>query len=241
LIGVVQPEVVIQMTGGAGADPVAMTESNVVPTMNLIDAVADRDGIKGLFITGSAAEYGDPGDAPATEDSPLRPLSPYGWVKLVEVAAATDIARAREVPITVVRPFNPVSPQLPASTALGNFRRQLLDQEGSPRDIVCGRVDVVRDFVTTRFIAAAIAELAASPPGGVVNICSGVGLSLEQVMRAAAGIVGVELNFDIDADLAGIPAPSQILGDPTRLFSLVEVRPETSPDALAVSLLGLEV
>jgi GDP-4-dehydro-6-deoxy-D-mannose reductase len=238
LIARVEPEAVVQMTGGTASDSTRMAESNIVPTVNLIDTLARSDRIPTLFITGSAAEYGDPGSKPASEDSELRPLSPYGWIKLSEVAAARSMAADRGVPLTVVRPFNPVSPQLPQSTALGNFRMQLLGDSGPRRHIVCGRIDVVRDFVTTNFIGSVIAELLESPPGGVVNICSGVGLSLEELMRASGVIAGVELTFDVDAELAGLPAPTQIVGDHRRLFSLVDARPETDPRVLGATLLG---
>ena len=238
LIAKVQPDVVVQMTGGPTPDPPRMAESNIVPTISLIETLARSKPTPSLFITGSAAEYGDPGPKPASEDSKLRPLSPYGWIKLSEVAVARAIAAARGVSLTVVRPFNPVSHRLPQSTALGNFRMQLLRESGPRRHIVCGRIDVVRDFVTTDFIGAVMAQLLESPPGGVVNICSGVGLSLEEVMRASAAVAGVELSFDIDPELAGLPAPTEIVGDQSRLFSLVEVRPDTTPQALGTKLLG---
>ena len=236
LLTTVQPRVIVHMTGGPTANPTEMAESNIVPTLSLLQAASRVAGVEALFVTGSAAEYGDPGEARASEGGTLKPLSGYGWIKLSEVATARELARLHELPLTIIRPFNPVSPDLPKSTALGNFKHQLLAGSGRRRRIVCGRVDVVRDFITTRFLGSAVAELIESPPGQTVNICSGVGVRLEDVMRAAAAGLGVDIQLDVDPHLAALPAPSRIVGDPGLLNSLIGVRPESTPEYLAAEL-----
>jgi nucleoside-diphosphate-sugar epimerase len=237
-IAEIEPDAVVQMTGGVSSDPTRLVEINLIPTINLIRALASSAPSAALFISGSAAEYGTVGEGPVSEASPLHPVSPYGWVKLVETSTARELARLDGLRMTVVRPFNPVTPDLPRSTALGNFRAQVLAGEGATRRVVCGRIDIVRDYVTGRFIGETVAELVESPPGGVVNICSGVGLRLDDVMYAAARLLGVELVLDQDEQLASLPAPASIIGDPARLYSLVETRPEPNGEALAASLLG---
>jgi nucleoside-diphosphate-sugar epimerase len=234
----VKPDVVVQMTGGAAGDPAELTRVNLIPTINLIYAAARMEDPPGLFTTGSAAEYGDPGEERASETATPRPLSPYGWVKAVETATAIELGRLHELNLTVVRPFNPVTPLLPESTALGNFRKQLLQGMDRKRRIVCGRIDVVRDFVSGTFIGEVMGELVVRPPGGIVNICSGTGVRLDAVMLAAAEILDVELEFVEDEALSSLPAPDSIVGDPTRLHSIVRARPDSTPAALARELLA---
>jgi nucleoside-diphosphate-sugar epimerase len=233
-----KPEVVVQMTGGVASDPTRLAEINLVPTINLIRAMASVVPSAALFVSGSAAEYGEVGDQFVTEESPLLPVSPYGWVKMVETTTAQELARLEGINLTVVRPFNPISPNLPRSTALGNFRNQILDGHGDTRRVVCGRVDIVRDYVTGAFVGEAMAELVENPPGGVVNICSGVGHRLDALMFAVAGLLGVELLLEQDDHLANLPAPASAVGDPARLNSLVKVRPEPGVESLAAALLG---
>jgi nucleoside-diphosphate-sugar epimerase len=234
----IEPEVVVQMTGGVASDPTRLAEINLIPTINLIRALASSVPSAALFISGSAAEYGAVGDGVVTEGSPLLPVSPYGWVKMVETTTARELARLEGLSLTVVRPFNPITPDLPRSTALGNFRSQILAGEGDTRRVVCGRVDIVRDYVTGEFVGQAMAELVENPPGGVVNICSGVGHRLDSLMFAAAGHLGVGLALEQDEHLANLPAPASVVGDPARLGSLVRARPETGVDSLAAGLLG---
>jgi GDP-4-dehydro-6-deoxy-D-mannose reductase len=238
-IAEIEPDVVVQMTGGVGSDPTHLAEINLIPTINLIRAVAVSAPSAAVFVSGSAAEYGTGTDGPISEESPLLPVSPYGWVKLVETSTARELARLDGLNMTVVRPFNPVTPGLPRSTALGNFRAQLLEAEGPTRRVVCGRVDIVRDYVTGRFIGEAVAALVKNPPGGVVNICSGVGIRLDEVMFSAARLLDVELVLDQDEELASLPAPASVIGDPTHLYSLVEARADSTADRLAVELLGV--
>ena len=235
------PEVVVQFTGGVASDLVRLAEMNVVPTVNLISAAARSDVRPALFVSGSAAEYGDPGDSMASETSTPKPLSPYGWVKAVETATARELGRLHELNLTVVRPFNPVTPLLPESTALGNFRSQILRGPEPKRRIVCGRIDVVRDFVSGTFIGEVMGELVDRPPGGIVNICSGVGIRLDAVMLAAAEILDVELEFVEDEALSRLPAPDSIIGDPTHLNSLVHARADSTPAKLAKELLEATV
>ena len=172
------------------------------------------------------------------EDAPLRPMSGYGWVKVVETTTALSFASSFGLDLTVVRPFNIVSPDLPASSALGNLRRQLKEGSGPERVVRCGRVDVIRDYVSASFVGEAISELVGEPPGGIVNICSGRGIRLSDLMEAAARHCGVELETLIDPDLAAIPAPAEVVGDPGRLNSLIAARPVTEPLDLAAELMG---
>jgi nucleoside-diphosphate-sugar epimerase len=237
-IAEIEPDVVLQMTGGVASSATRLAEINLVPTINLVRAVASSAPSAAVFITGSAAEYGIGNEGLISEESPLGPVSPYGWVKLVETSTARELARLDGLHMTVVRPFNPIAPDLPRTTALGNFRAQVLEGEGATRRVLCGRVDIVRDYVTSGFIGEAIAELVEKPPGGVVNICSGVGVRLDDLMSAAARLLGVEVVLDRDEQLAALPAPPSIIGDPTRLNSLVVARPEPSIQGLAAALLG---
>jgi nucleoside-diphosphate-sugar epimerase len=237
VLDLVKPDVVVQMTGGAVGDAVHLARANVVPTVNLLNAVSQLATPPALFVTGSAAEYGDPGRTLAAEDMPLRPLSAYGWMKLAETAVAGELGRLHGLDVTVIRPFNPVMPEIPRATALGNLRHQLLDGSGRTREVVCGRTDIVRDFIPSSFLGVAIAELIQDPPGGIVNVCSGEGIRLLDIFHAAAAHLGLELELRPDPDLVAIPAPDYIVGDPSRLHSLIRTRTTPTAESLASALL----
>jgi UDP-glucose-4-epimerase GalE len=68
--------------GQSVTDPARFYRSNVVNSLNLLDAM-QAHGIATLVFSSSAAVYGLPDAAQVAEDHPLRPINPYGETKLV--------------------------------------------------------------------------------------------------------------------------------------------------------------
>ncbi|MBC7680100.1 MAG: hypothetical protein H7233_14095, partial [Pseudorhodobacter sp.] len=136
-----------------------------------------------------------------------------------------------------VRPFNLVAHDLPATSALGNGRRQLLATTGPVREVVCGRTDVKRDFVTADDVARDLARLVCDPPADtLLNLCSGTGTALGAVIDGLAAALGVAVELTIDPVLAALPAPGSVVGDPARLEAL-GVRLDGSVQCLVEALL----
>src|SRR5215218_6753062 len=64
------------------ADPLGYYLNNTVKSRSLIET-AVKNGVKHFIFSSTAAVYGDPAQAPVTEDTPPSPVSPYGWSKLM--------------------------------------------------------------------------------------------------------------------------------------------------------------
>jgi GDP-4-dehydro-6-deoxy-D-mannose reductase len=241
LVGEVRPSAVVHLAGGTSPNRHALYESNVLATVNLMNAVGRLPSPAYCIVAGSAAEYGDASEAPigASEASPLRPVSEYGRAKVAQTTLAESIARSRGIPLTILRPFNVVSPRLPASTALGNMRRQLLGSEGPERTVACGRLDLVRDWVPLPAVAEAILLLLArSAPNQVLNVCSGVGIPVGSILEAMAKRLGVALHVVQTPELLAIPAAPRVVGDPSRLAEVTGLRISVTAENLAEILLG---
>ena len=140
--------------------------------------------------------------------------------------------------LCVVRPFNVVSPALPETTALGNMRSQLVAQHTDVRTIRCGRLDVVRDFVPVKFVVdVLVGLLAVEPWPDVLNICTGVGIELGDLLLAMAAVVDADVDVSPVQELVEIAAPQRIIGDPALLGELgFECRP--TPRSLAAAMLA---
>jgi GDP-4-dehydro-6-deoxy-D-mannose reductase len=233
-----QPDAVVHLAGRTSGEERELEQSNVVATGNLLRALAELELRPYVVVAGSAAEYGLPDDGILNEASPLAPLTAYGRVKVAQtLLAQTECARTG-IPLTVVRPFNIVSSDLPVSTALGNVRHQLLTQDGSPRKLRCGRLDVVRDYISAAFVADAVARLLElSDPPRILNVCSGVGIELRAIVDAVGEALAAELEIEQDETLTAIPAAPRVIGNPARLAGIgLEYRP--TPAGLAAVLLG---
>lgn len=238
LIDSVRPAAIVHLAGGTSPDRHEVYRKNVLSTVHLLDAAARLAELPYCIVMGSAAEYGEASGDPICESSPLRPVSDYGRAKLAQTTLAESICESVGMPMTVLRPFNVVSPRLPASTALGNMREQLLRGQGPERVVECGRLDVVRDFVPLPSVAEAIRRLLAKPaPGQAINICSGIGLELGSILRSMAERLDVAVRIVQKPELLAIPAAPRVVGDPSRLALTTGVRIEATAEGMAEILL----
>ena len=63
-------------------DPAGYAESNIVGTINILQAARETGTRKVIFASTGGAIYGNPPELPATERCPVGPLDPYGVSKL---------------------------------------------------------------------------------------------------------------------------------------------------------------
>ena len=220
LVEAATPDVVVHLAGGHASGRGAVYAANVLPTVHLVQAVASHAPTARLVVAGSAAEYGEGAGVPLSEDAPCRPVNDYGRAKLAQTELARALAIASGLDLLVVRPFNVVAHDLPVAGALGNLRRQLLVDTGPVRRVMCGRTDVLRDYVVADDVAGCIAQLVLTEPSmDVVNLCSGTGVALQEVIDAAAAALDVDVELVRDPGLVALPAPDVVVGDPGRLAS----------------------
>ncbi|MBC7678330.1 MAG: NAD-dependent epimerase/dehydratase family protein [Pseudorhodobacter sp.] len=236
LVEQVQPDVVLHLAGGPRPDVSELYARNVLTGLQMLEACASSAPAAQVVLVGSAAEYGG-SELPITEDAPLAPVSEYGRAKAAQTRVAQAVAARDGLAVTVLRPFNVVAADLPSSSALGNLRRQLLAGQGRQRTVVCGRTDVRRDFVAAADVAGAMLALAVAPPGGVLNLCSGTGSSVNEVLQAMCRLLDVEVRIEMDPVLAALPAGDTVVGDPTRLNGL-GLALDGSPAHIAAAVLG---
>jgi nucleoside-diphosphate-sugar epimerase len=202
-----------------------------------------------LVHIGSAAEYGRAagGPVPIAEDRRCEPVTTYARSKLAGTEAVAAW-RARGAEALVARVFNVVGPDLPPDNPIHGLVRQARELvplgEG---DIAVGDPTTIRDIAPRRWIAEAVVALALADPVGragaagpvgppVVNVCSGRPTSFGDITWALARALDLEVRV---RDL-GWPRGGEIVGDPTRLRSLVAVPDPPSIDDLARSALGLD-
>ncbi|MDH3306700.1 MAG: NAD(P)-dependent oxidoreductase [Acidimicrobiia bacterium] len=239
LLKTTQPHVIVHLAGGNPPDPHDLYLSNVVTTVNLFQSLEQLGRRPYVISAGSAAEYGESNAARIDEDASLQPVTTYGRAKAAQTILSQALAQRAGIPLTLVRPFNIVSPGLPERSALGNIRTQLTTQTGPERRVRCGRLDVVRDFVSLNFVTEAIVRLVESPAADrTLNICSGVALTLGEVVKAMADRLGATPVIEPVPELMALPAAGQAVGDPTALRELIGLSFDATADAIARIVLG---
>src|SRR3954465_10725435 len=97
--------------GDSWSAPVQVVRINTEGSLNVLLAALES-GVDRVVLIGSAEEYGHvtPDRIPITEDAPLLPVSPYGASKAAAEMLGSYVARGRDLPIVMVRPFNHIGP-----------------------------------------------------------------------------------------------------------------------------------
>ncbi|GAA1732861.1 UDP-glucose 4-epimerase GalE [Aeromicrobium alkaliterrae] len=199
--------------------PLHTYEQNVQGTVSLLQAM-ERSGVDAIVFSSSAATYGTPDVDTVTEDTPTAPESPYGESKLIGEWLLRDAERANGTRHTSLRYFNVVGsavPELYDSSPHNLFPLVIraLREGRTPRingeDYATPDGTCVRDYVHVADLAeahvvAARALLEGRDLERVYNLGCGDGVSVRQIMDAAAEVSGIDFTPEVGPRRPGDPA-----------------------------------
>ncbi|MFM9053779.1 MAG: NAD-dependent epimerase/dehydratase family protein, partial [Solirubrobacterales bacterium] len=176
-------------------DPTRAFEANTRATWNLLEAVTGEGGC-GKFVLGStAAIYGTRGGLLA-ESLPPAPATTYGASKAAAEILVEQYGRWTDTRVAMARLFNLTGPGMPATTLPGEIANAIATAEanGDPEvEIEIRNPGHRRDFLDVRDAARAIALLVEEDLEGPVNVCSGTGVSVSEVVEAFRRLTEVEI------------------------------------------------
>jgi GDP-4-dehydro-6-deoxy-D-mannose reductase len=160
--------------------------TNVIGTINLLEAVRVED-IDPLFhYAGSSEEYGlvKEDELPINENNPLRPLSPYGVSKAAGDLLCQQYHRSYGIKTVITRAFNHSGARRGEVFVTSNFAKQIAEIERGLRKpvIYVGNLEAKRDFTDVRDICRAYMLLEKCKWGEVYNVCSGRAWSIKSVL-----------------------------------------------------------
>lgn len=236
------------------ADPELARSVNVDWTASYIRAFIDwslRRGYRPSVVyvsTGHVYAAPEPG-VRVRETDAVFPRSVYAKTKLEAEGALGEMATQLEVQLTVARVFGLVAPAQPPHYVLPALiaRVQHADVDGIPG------LDNVRDYLDARDVARHLEDLAdwsvrSSPGVMVVNVCSGVGIRIRDLVDMIIDTVyegDGERAESVRRSISGRPGrPTDVtwlVGCPGRQQHLTGAAPcqislgETIRDAVAVS------
>lgn len=225
--------VVVNCCGRLRGSEDEMVDANVTWPAWLVEVLRDT-GVR-LVHMGSASEYGDPGSsAPIPETATPRPSGLYGETKWSGSRTVLG-ARSAGMDAVVARGFNFVSRDLPEVSPLFEFRAAVEALPPAGGEVELWWPGTVRDFIALDDMGEAVARLALAPEvPDIVNVCSGVGVSFADVVRALGAATGREVRIR-SLDRPGIPA---VVGDPARLRSVTGLSPAMSAERIAELVCG---
>src|SRR5579864_4038155 len=138
-------------------------EVNFFGTLNVLEAARQYVPKARILVVGSAQVYGEPkGTRPITEETPLRPQSPYAASKAAADLLAFQYWKAYGLHVVRARPFNHTGPGQAPTFVCSDFAKQIAEIELGLRApvISVGNLNARRDFSDVRDVVRAYELLA---------------------------------------------------------------------------------
>ena len=191
-------------------------------SVRLLEAFATSGGTRAA-VAGTCAEYDWSGSGLLSEQStPLAPRTPYGEAKNAVRAAAEQLSLS----LAWGRIFFLYGPHEDERRLVASITRALL--AGLPARTTPGRQ--VRDFLHVADVGDAFAALLDSGAEGPVNVGSGEGVAVADVVQRLAALVGRAELVELGALEAPPDEPPLLVADVGRLRDDVGWRPSRSLD-----------
>jgi UDP-glucose 4-epimerase len=227
----------LKAVGESVAKPLLYYHNNLTGTLELLRAMQAHQ-VKTLVFSSSATVYGVPKSMPLREDSPLGATNPYGRTKLTIEEMLRDLRVAQpDWRIAILRYFNPVGAHssgrigedpngipnnlMPfvAQVAVGKLPRLRVYGGDYPTPDGTG----VRDYIHVVDLAlghlAALEHLSSHPSPITVNLGTGQGTSVLEMIRAFEKASGRKVPYEIVARRPGDVA--ECYADPSLAMKLL--------------------
>ncbi|MXO91718.1 UDP-glucose 4-epimerase GalE [Pontixanthobacter aquaemixtae] len=222
-------------------DPMKYYHNNTAKSRALIDA-AVKAGVPHFIFSSTAATYGVPEVEAVTEDTPQRPINPYGWSKLMTEQMLSDTAFAHDFNFCALRYFNVAGAdpearsgqstagathliKVAVEAALG--KRDHVAVFGTDYDTKDGTG--VRDYIHVSDLAAAhvlaLEALMEQPDRSLTMNCGyGSGFSVLEVLDAVDRVTNRTIDRHFEPRRAG--DPGSLISDPARIRSTLPWKPK---------------
>ena len=223
----VQPQEIYNLSGQTSVglsfeQPVECMDSISVATLNLLEVIRYLGGGIRFFSAGSSECFGQTGETPATEDTPLRPRSPYAVAK---AAAYWQVATYREAygmyacTGILANHESPLRPKRFVTQKIIEGVKAI--EAGTACTIQLGNLDIWRDWGwAADYVKAMQLMLQAKQPTDYL-IASGTTTSLRQFAQAAFASADLDIAEHLES-VEALKRPSDLVYsamDPSRIES----------------------
>jgi UDP-glucose-4-epimerase GalE len=220
--------------GESVAKPEIYFRNNVVGSLSLLDAMRET-GLGRIVFSSTCATYGTPDRVPITEDTPQRPVNPYGETKLMIERALHWYGPAHGINSVSLRYFNacgadasgeigeahdPETHLIPLILDAAAGKRPQIDIYGTDYETPDGTC--IRDYIHVTDLAdahvRAVEYLLAGGKTVAVNLGTGTGHTVREVIDAVERVTGRTVPRREVARRPGDPAA--LVADPSLAASL---------------------
>ncbi len=198
-------------------------------TATLLCAVADAAPAARVYVATSSEIFGDAGESPQDEGSPMRPRSPYGVAKLAAHGTVGVLRERLGLHASAGIAYNHESPRRPERFLSRKVTRGAAAISlGLQDELVLGDLDAIRDWSDARDVVRGAWLMVQHDEPGDHVLASGVGRTVRELVEVAFGCVGLRAEEHVRVDPALVRAPEATppVGDPRRARERLGWRPE---------------
>lgn len=228
-----EPSIVLHFAGPASvaasmARPQADLRDHIGPIGNVLEGLRLAGRGSRFILVSSAAVYGNPDTLPVSEDAPLRPVSPYGFHKLMQETLTDEYTSVFGIGAVKARLFSTFGEGL-RKLAVWEIARRALAGDFS----VQGTGDEVRDYLHAEVIGDALVTIAqnAAFAGEAINVASGEGTTIRELAEEIFAALGVDAVPHFTGS-APREKPTAWIADVQRLTALGFTIPDTRDQLL---------
>lgn len=171
------------------SNPWQTMENNIRSQLNILEILVGSGARPKVLVVGSADEYGMilPDELPVTEDTPLRPYSPYAVSKIAQDMLGYQYFVSHGLPIVRVRPFNHIGTRQSPAFVTSDFAKQIAEIEDGRREprLLVGNLEAKRDFTDVRdMVRGYYLALERGEDGEVYNLGAERAYSIREALEA---------------------------------------------------------
>jgi GDPmannose 4,6-dehydratase len=225
-------------------DPASVMAAIPGATGTLLNAAAGVDPAMRVFVATSSEIFGDAGESPQTERSPMHPRSPYGIAKLAAHQLVGVLRERLGLYAVSGITYNHESPRRPAHFLPRKVTRGAAAIAlGLQDELVLGDLGAVRDWThAADIVRGAWLSLQAEEPSDYV-FASGVARTVGDLVDAAFRAAGVSSEGRVRVDPAFVRPPEATppVGDPSHARAALGWAPEIAFEDLIGEMVATDL
>lgn len=181
-----RPDLLVHCAGTASVgdsvlDPYGDFQRTVEVCAFTLEAVRKYAPDCRFILLSSAAVYGNPQQLPISEDAPCKPVSPYGYHKLMCEALVEEYNQLHGINTTILRIFSAYGERL-TKQVIFDLCRKFSDASSETLEVF-GTGEETRDFIHVTDIARSTECIYNSKSNGIFNIGSGRQISVDRLVQ----------------------------------------------------------
>ncbi len=245
----IKPDIVIHLAAishvpTSFSQPLLTWQTNVLGTLNILEALHKHAPQAFLLFVSSSEVYGDAfkSNQALTEDSPCLPMNPYAASKLAAELACQQYFK-QGMQGVIARPFNHIGPGQSEAFVTASFAKQIAAIELGLQTPVLqvGNLTAYRDFLDVRDVCAAylaLIELRNTPlDKRIFNIASGTACSIQNVLDTLLSLSPASIEIETDPQRLRPSDISFAVGNSQHLRAQTSWQPQYELTAALASLL----